>query len=184
MSNFTEKAIKESFIKLLEEKPLSQITVKQIVEGCGINRNSFYYHFADIPALIESLVMEEAGLIMAQHPTVESLEDALNAVFDFAFEHRRAILHIYKSVNREIFERYLWNVCDHVVNAYGKTLPEQETASQEDKELIGRFYKSACFGLVIEWLEGRMKGDVRSSISRFCQLHHGMVEEMIKRSRE
>lgn len=32
MPNFTQKAIKESFIKLLNEKPLHQITVKDIVE--------------------------------------------------------------------------------------------------------------------------------------------------------
>ena len=45
MPNFTQKAIKESFIKLLNEKPLHQITVKDIVEDCGVNRNTFYYHF-------------------------------------------------------------------------------------------------------------------------------------------
>ncbi|MBR5944301.1 MAG: TetR family transcriptional regulator, partial [Lachnospiraceae bacterium] len=52
MANFTQKAIKESFIKLLNEKPLNKISVKDIVEECGINRNSFYYHFQDIPTLI------------------------------------------------------------------------------------------------------------------------------------
>ena len=45
MANFTRKAIKEAFLKLLNQRPLSQITVKDIVEDCGINRNSFYYHF-------------------------------------------------------------------------------------------------------------------------------------------
>ena len=49
MPNFTQKAIKESFIKLLNDKPLHQITVKDIVEDCGVNRNTFYYHFTDIP---------------------------------------------------------------------------------------------------------------------------------------
>ena len=47
MANFTQKAIKESFIKLLNEKPISKISVKDIVEDCGINRNSFYYHYAE-----------------------------------------------------------------------------------------------------------------------------------------
>ena len=39
MANFTKKAIKESFLKLLNEKPMSRITVRDIVEDCGINRN-------------------------------------------------------------------------------------------------------------------------------------------------
>ena len=53
MPNFTKKAIKDSMKKLLNERPLNQITVKDIVEDCGINRNSFYYHFEDMPSLIE-----------------------------------------------------------------------------------------------------------------------------------
>ena len=56
MPNFTKNAIKQAFIKLLHERPLKQITVKDIVEECGINRNSFYYHFADIPTLTEEII--------------------------------------------------------------------------------------------------------------------------------
>ena len=56
MPNFTKKAIKETFIELLDERPLNKITVKDIVEDCGINRNSFYYHFEDLPALVEEIV--------------------------------------------------------------------------------------------------------------------------------
>ena len=42
MQNFTKKAIKETFVTLLDQRPLNRITVKDIVETCGINRNSFY----------------------------------------------------------------------------------------------------------------------------------------------
>jgi len=41
-------AIMESVLRLLEERPLNKITVKDIVDECGINRNTFYYHFEDI----------------------------------------------------------------------------------------------------------------------------------------
>ena len=51
MVQLTKKAIVNSFIKLLNKKPLDKITVKDIVEDCGINRNTFYYHFADIKEL-------------------------------------------------------------------------------------------------------------------------------------
>ena len=36
MPNFTRKAIQEAFITLLNERPLKQITVKDIVDTCGI----------------------------------------------------------------------------------------------------------------------------------------------------
>ena len=55
MAQFTKQAIINSFLKLLEETPLDKITVKDIVEDCGINRNTFYYYYHDIYALLEEL---------------------------------------------------------------------------------------------------------------------------------
>lgn len=48
MAGFTKKAIRESFVKLLSEKPFSQITVRDIVEDCGVSRNTFYYYYNDL----------------------------------------------------------------------------------------------------------------------------------------
>ncbi len=48
MRNSRADAIKEAFMRLLNRKPLDKITVKEIVEECGINRNTFYYHYDDI----------------------------------------------------------------------------------------------------------------------------------------
>lgn len=182
MANFTKKAIKETFIQLLSERPLSQITVKDIVERCGINRNSFYYHFQDIPSLIEEIVIEEADRIIAEYPTLDSLEMGYNAAIDFAEKNRLAILHIFRSVNRDIFEQYLWKVCDHVVVSFGKAAFAGQPISDDDRDIIERCYAAQCFGMVIDWLRSGMKEDVHHKIHRFCELQKGMIEEMIRRS--
>ena len=93
MANFTQKAIKETFISLLEEHPLSDITVKNIVETCGINRNSFYYHYQDIPALIEEIVKEQAEAIIQKYPSVSSIVECFDALIEFASARKRAIMH-------------------------------------------------------------------------------------------
>ena len=54
----TKILIKKTFLELLEQRPLSQITVKDIVAECGINRNTFYYHFQDVPALAGEIIKE------------------------------------------------------------------------------------------------------------------------------
>ena len=51
-SELTKKAINQAFLDILAEKPLEKITVRDITERCGINRNTFYYHYQDIPALL------------------------------------------------------------------------------------------------------------------------------------
>lgn len=53
--NITKRVIREAFLQLLNEKTLSKITVKDITDRCGINRNTFYYHYQDIPELVEEI---------------------------------------------------------------------------------------------------------------------------------
>lgn len=56
--NRTQKAIIDAFWQLLEEKPYNKITVQSIVERCQVNRNTFYYHFRDIPSLTEHSIKD------------------------------------------------------------------------------------------------------------------------------
>ncbi len=41
----TKRALALSLKKRLKEKPLDKITIKDICDGCGVNRQTFYYHF-------------------------------------------------------------------------------------------------------------------------------------------
>ena len=53
MSDITKRAIGASLKNLLREKKLNKITVQDIADDCGINRQTFYYHFQDINDLVE-----------------------------------------------------------------------------------------------------------------------------------
>lgn len=184
MANFTKAAIKASFLKLLDERPLSKITVKDIVEDCGINRNSFYYHFQDIPTLIEEIVTEEADTIIHAYPQIESIEKCLSVAVEFAFSHRRAALHMFHSAERDSFERYLWSVCEYVVTTYLDTVIGDKPIKDTDRQIIVRYYKCLCFGTVIDWMTEGMNGDIIESFGRLCELKKGMAEEIVRRSRE
>jgi AcrR family transcriptional regulator len=180
MPNFTKIAIKQSFVKLLNERPLKQITVRDIVEDCGINRNSFYYHFSDIPTLLEEIIMDDAIRIIAEHPAVDNIEDCLIAVIEFARENKRAIMHIYNSVNRELYEQYLWQVAEGIVTAYAANVMEG-TIDENDRRILIQFYKCACFGLTTEWIRTGMHSDIQADIKRLCELKRGTVEEELRR---
>ena len=51
-SQATKQALADSLRQLLTRKSFSKITVTEIVENCGVNRKTFYYHFEDIYALL------------------------------------------------------------------------------------------------------------------------------------
>lgn len=38
--------------ELMKRKPLDKISIRELTDGCGVNRQTFYYHFADIYDLV------------------------------------------------------------------------------------------------------------------------------------
>ena len=182
MANFTEKAIKASFLKLLNERPLTKITVRDIVEDCGINRNSFYYHYRDIPALLEELITEQADNIMKKYPSISSLEEAFRAALEFSTENKRAVLHIYNSVSRDNFEQYALRICGYVVNTYAASTLKDKGISDEDTKALCRLIKCSLFGLYIDWLGGNMKEDILSDLARLARLARHASEELARAS--
>ncbi len=181
MADFTKKAIRNSFVKLLNEKPLKQISVRDIVDDCGINRNTFYYHFQDIPALVEAIIKEDADRIILENPKISSLEDCLNAIIGFSLKNRRAVLHIYRSVNRDIFEQHQWRVCEYAVRTYMDEILEGRTVSQKDREILVAYVKCVCFGIVMGWLESGLQEDIQKAVHRICELKLGDLETLIER---
>ena len=52
--------IAEAAKKRVTEKNVKRLTVKDIVGDCGITRQTFYYHFKDIRALLQWIVERES----------------------------------------------------------------------------------------------------------------------------
>ncbi len=48
-----KEVIADAFVSLAQRKNADKITVKDLVEACGISRQTFYYHFQDILEVIE-----------------------------------------------------------------------------------------------------------------------------------
>ena len=183
MSSFTRKAIMRSCVRLLEERPVDKITVKDIVEDCGINRNTFYYHFADIPELLETIIKEETDHVISGHSDVTSFEECLTIGVQYILKNRRAMMHIYNSVNREIMERALMRLCEYMVRTYLRTAFGELSLAQDDLETLVTAYKCQAFGLLIDWMNNGLKDDFENTLLRLCELRKGTIEEMIARCR-
>jgi len=181
MPNFTKDAIKSAFIRLLNQNPLSKITVRSIVEECGINRNSFYYHFQDIPSLLEEIARDEIDSIIAKYPTINSLDECAELAFKFALENKKAVLNIYDSVNRGIYEQYLMRLCEYVVTTYLDTAFGRDSVNEYDRRIAIRFLKCEIFGLSFDWISSGMKSDVIEEIRHVNSLCRGLSDEIMRR---
>ena len=160
MSNLTKMAIKKSFIKLLDERPLTRITVRDIAQDCGINRNSFYYHYHDIPEVMEEIFRDQMDSLIDAYPGISSLEECVEAAFHFVLENRRSINHIYHSLNREVFDQYLMRICDYTVSSWYNSaidLRQEITLLMEhDRQRMVRFICYELFGACVDFMNEGM----------------------------
>ena len=184
MPTFTKQAIKASFLKLLNEQPLSKITVRSIVEECGINRNSFYYHYQDIPALIEEIITESADRLIQKYPRIDSLEECVDTAVHSMLSRRKAILHIFNSVSRDVYEQYLMRCCSYIVTTYCDTAFAGSPMHAEDRQLLHRFLTWELFGASLDWVSRGMPEDALQELHRILSLFDGLYEEVIRRSME
>ena len=179
MANFTQREIKKSFIKLLNERPYNKITVRDIVEDCGINRNSFYYHFQDIPALIESIFIEETDKILHDHPKIESLETITDSLFELAINNKAALLHLFHSANRSMYEQYAMKLCQELVTKFvDSAFPEVEVDPNIRRICIESF-KCMLFGFCIDWSTDNLNPDRLDDLHTLCGLLQKLPEVIL-----
>lgn len=178
-SELTKKAINQAFLDILAEKPLEKITVRDITERCGINRNTFYYHYQDIPALLEGILSDRADDFVLEYPQLNSIDECIAAAMEFARSNKRVIMHIFSSGSHSNISS-LWRICEHVIRKYSETVFPDVPVSESDRELFIRYHKCACFGLIIDWLQCGMSEEYVQDMHRICQLKRGSAELIIQ----
>lgn len=179
---YTKKKIREEFIKILNERPLNKITVKDIALACEINRNTFYYYYTDVYALLSELFQTELQTVIDEYNDTFSWEESFTVATKFALENKIAINHVYNSIQREELEDYIYNVSGHVMNRYVEKLSDGISASSGDKKLISSFYQCALTEMVLRWIASGMKEDPDTIVRRIGQLFDGHIALSLKRS--
>ena len=182
MASSKRDAIMASLAGLLETRPLNRITVRDIVEDCGVNRNTFYYHFEDISAVIEALILRDANQVLRDFTDVSSLDQCFEAAIQMGLKSKNAVYHIYNSTNRDFLERRLMEVCKYAVTQFVDRSAEGIQISSADREIIIHAYQCEVFGWAIDWLNGGMKDDAINELRRLCKLRQGFTKEMLRRS--
>lgn len=182
MAQFTKQAIVASFVKLLGQKPLDKITVKDVVEDCGVNRNTFYYYFQDIYALLDEVFQEETRAVLEEGQPFTSWQEGVLHAITFARENKKAIYHIYNSMGRERLRTYLDDVIAKVALEYVQQEARGLNVCQEDIELLAEFYKHALSGMVIEWIRRDMTNEAEPMILNLARLSEGALRAMLEKN--
>lgn len=181
MANFTKKAIKDTFISLLKIKPFNQITVKDIVDECGVNRNTFYYHYEDINDLLENVINEETNILLKKYPTIDSIDTAIEVAIKYVLENKKTILNIYNHLDRNIYERFIMNTCEYTVSSLINSITKELNIDEKNKKFLINFIKCQFFGFCIDWLSRNLDEEYIKEYVTYTKITKEILIEFINR---
>ena len=98
-SQNTKKMLANTLISLMKKKPLSKISISEIVKECQINRKTFYYHFADIYDLLEWHLEQEVSSITKSISTPNDI----NVAFHISLDYMEKNAYLYNCVDDPYF---------------------------------------------------------------------------------
>lgn len=182
MSSFTKEIIIKTLFELLNEKPLAKITVKDVVERCGVNRNTFYYHFRDISDVVESALKREVDKAFEHPVEVDSVLECLDILVKLIGENRKAMLHIYCSIQRENFTDTLDKMCEYIVSQYAEHNFDKQILEKEEVKVLMHFYKCVMTGVVLDWMNHRMSYDLTDYAVKIRSLYGNTFEQTLEKA--
>ena len=94
MATSTKESLGNALKKMLTIKPIDKITVKDLVEECGVNRQTFYYHFDDVYDLLEWVFEEDANRTLPQEILYANWRENVLPFFHYLYNNKPFVLNV------------------------------------------------------------------------------------------
>ncbi|MFS0862290.1 TetR/AcrR family transcriptional regulator [Fredinandcohnia sp. 179-A 10B2 NHS] len=178
---YTQMVLKDSLMKLLKEKPISSITIKEICELADINRSTFYSHFSDQYDLLNSIEDEfiEGMVSTLSKYNFSSEEEALQMTV-------KTLEHV--AENSDVCQTLLSENSDIHFQKKGMTITQKFifknwlTDSSYDKETleyINLFVVSGTMHVIKNWLANEKNKSPRE----MAEIIHAFVNKGLSEMR-
>ena len=169
----TKRRLREGLLQLLEEKPINEISVKELTELVDVNRGTFYFHYQDIYDLLRDMeqdffdnfdrtLSENSPALDEDGFPVLDAEGApyLHAVFSFV-DDNRSFCRIMLSPNGDMkFVELVKERIDRQCRFFWQLLAPG--ADEAQSGIYNAFLINGLIGLIREWVNDRRDLSVES----------------------
>ena len=166
----TKRTLAASLKRFMEKKPLSKITVSEIIADCGVNRKTFYYHFEDIYALLKWMLEAEAIEVVKQFDLLVDYREAVLFVMNYVRKNKHLLCCAYDSMGRDEMKRFFYadfiDITRKVVHDTERRLGVH--AEDDFKEFLSHFYTEAVAGLLIDEFTDKQGHDADKTADYFA----------------
>lgn len=157
----TKEKLRQALTKLLSQKPLKNITVREIAEMVDINRGTFYLYYKDVYDMIEKLELEmmdefnDIVKLRISQTSDASPEPVLSDVFTFLAENADMCLILLGPNGDLSFVNKLKELVRERCLYYWTQIYNAKSTRYFD--YFYAFFISGCVGMFEEWLNNGMK---------------------------
>lgn len=155
-SLITKKAIAEAMKELARKKSFDKISIADITTACGLNRQTFYYHFQDKYELLNWIYYNEAFLPVMDGITFDNWHEKLCGLLRHMKEDQAFFANTTRC-DQDGFKDYLLSLTSAI---FVDAIEELDTGSRllpDDKKFISEFYAYGICGTILGWVKGGMK---------------------------
>ena len=182
MTNNTKNELGRALYTLLGKKNLDRITVADITGLCGLNRQTFYYHFHDVYELAEWLIDREvAELASSENAKTGDWHELIMHIFLRLTESKSVALHLYRSRGWHHIVDYVYRRVSPLLEERARNLLAelQLDVPEDDLLFVVRIYQYALSGVLDAWLSSGMKDSVPGDLDRLFRLLDGSIEHTL-----
>lgn len=156
-SNITKKALANSLKELMKTIPLSKISIQEIVDHCGVNRQTFYYHFKDKYELVSWIYYTEAVATVFAYSNYKHWSEGIDMIFQHLENNRLFYVNALNTTGQNDFNEYLFNMTLELLLRVINEVSADMSISEIGKKFIANFYTHAFVGITVDWVKSGMR---------------------------
>jgi probable dihydroxyacetone kinase regulator len=146
-SLITKRALAAAMKELMNERPMEKIKIGDIVERCGMNRQSFYYHFKDKYDLVNWIFYTEF-LAGVQDVYDENGWDLFEKICEYFYSNRIFYSNAFQVSGQNSLPEYFEEVMHPLLLAECRGFFEND----KDREFYATFMADAIRVSITRWL--------------------------------
>lgn len=151
MAEDIREVIVEAARTLLMDKKKRKLTVKDIVEECGITRQAFYYYFEDIPDMIRWSLEQSVEWLVVQGLAQGNMESCIRYFLVVASSAKPLMQRSYESNYGVETEKLVEEACSNLFERIVEECHLYDDCTLPERKFLLRYHSQAIMGILKGW---------------------------------
>jgi probable dihydroxyacetone kinase regulator len=152
MKNQLANCLKE----LMTTQTIDKIAIQDITSQLNVSRQTFYYHFEDIYALLHWTLQKEAIHLLQDKEMDLLWKEGILALFHYLEENKQFVRSAIESLGADRFKRFFYGevfeIIQSVTTEFGKDFNEDKKYT----DFLSHFYTIGLPTIAISWVQDEM----------------------------